>query len=67
MKSVDFKIGQSVKLIRADKCELTGKVTKRHSKGVIETIPSWRKDIVNVIFEGDTLPRCIFKSDLVVV
>ena len=60
----DIKISDKVVLIKTDKDAHTGHQTLKGSRGVITNIPTFRDDVVDILFEGEKLPRCIFITDI---
>lgn len=67
LNKMNLTINANVELINDDKDAHTGHKTPKGSKGVVTDIPTFRDDIVDVLFESETLPRNIFKVDLKVV
>lgn len=63
----DLQVNQEVELIRNNKDSWTGEKTLKGSKGVIDSIPTWREDCVDVMFEGDKLHKVISVQDLKII
>lgn len=62
--NMQFQVNQKVELTKNNTNDFTAKKTKKGTKGIIVSIPKWRNDICDVLFDGDKLPEPISFTDL---